>query len=88
MANEKNLTPFTSEQSREEAVKNGRKGGHLWSYRSGEEAAKRVVSALELKPQRSPRNGGVLPLPEMMLELRANAEKCGGCHTYRSENEA
>ena len=25
--NEKNLTPFTSEQSREEAVKNGQKGG-------------------------------------------------------------
>ena len=27
MANEENLMPFTSEQSREEAVKNGRKGG-------------------------------------------------------------
>ena len=27
MANEQNLTPFTSEQSREEAVKNGQKGG-------------------------------------------------------------
>ena len=27
MANEKNLIPFTSEQSHEEAVKNGRKGG-------------------------------------------------------------
>ena len=27
MANEQNLTPFTSEQSREEAAKNGRKGG-------------------------------------------------------------
>jgi len=27
MANEKNLRPFTSEQSREEAVKNGSKGG-------------------------------------------------------------
>ena len=27
MANEKNLVPFTSEQSREEAVTNGRKGG-------------------------------------------------------------
>ena len=27
MANEKNLKPFTSEQSHEEAVKNGRKGG-------------------------------------------------------------
>ncbi len=32
MANEKNLIPFTSSQSREEAVKNGRKGGR----RSGE----------------------------------------------------
>ena len=27
MANEQNLIPFTSEQSREEAVRNGRKGG-------------------------------------------------------------
>lgn len=27
MAKEQNLTPFTSEQSRDEAVKNGRKGG-------------------------------------------------------------
>ena len=27
MANEKNLNPFTSDQSREEAKKNGRKGG-------------------------------------------------------------
>lgn len=27
MANEKNLKPFTSDQSREEATKNGRKGG-------------------------------------------------------------
>lgn len=27
LANEKNLVPFTSEQSREEAVTNGRKGG-------------------------------------------------------------
>ena len=27
MANEQNLVPFTSEQSHEEAVKNGRKGG-------------------------------------------------------------
>lgn len=27
MANEQNLKPFTSEQSREQAVKNGRKGG-------------------------------------------------------------
>ena len=32
MANEQNLKPFTSDQSREEAKKNGRKGG----IRSGE----------------------------------------------------
>lgn len=32
MANEENLKPFTSEQNREEAVKNGKKGGK----RSGE----------------------------------------------------
>ena len=32
MANEENLVPFTSEQNREEAAKNGRKGG----IRSGE----------------------------------------------------
>ena len=32
MANEQNLKPFTSDQSRDEAVKNGRKGG----IRSGE----------------------------------------------------
>ena len=32
MANEENLVPFTSEQSREEAARNGRKGG----IRSGE----------------------------------------------------
>jgi len=37
MANEKNLRPFTSEQSREEAVKNGSKGGK----KSGEARRKR-----------------------------------------------
>lgn len=50
MANEKNLVPFTSDQSHEEAVKNGRKGGK----RSGEvkreqktyrEMAKAMLSA-------------------------------------------
>ena len=37
MANEQNLIPFTSNQSREEAVKNGRIGG----YASGESRRKR-----------------------------------------------
>jgi len=37
VANEQNLIPFTSDQSREEAVKNGRIGG----YASGESRRKR-----------------------------------------------
>lgn len=43
--NERNLVPFTSNQSREEAVKNGRKGGQV----SGESRRerKRIREALE-----------------------------------------
>ena len=41
MANERNLKPFTSEQSREKAVKNGKKGG----IKSGE--SKRKQKALK-----------------------------------------
>ena len=44
MANEKNLVPFTSEQSHEEAVKNGRKGG----IASGEAKRKRKTLKEEL----------------------------------------
>ena len=44
MANEQNLRPFTSDQSREEAVKNGRKGGK----RSGELKRKRKTLREEL----------------------------------------
>lgn len=39
MANEQNLKPFTSNQSHEEAVKNGRKGG----IRSGEAKRERKL---------------------------------------------
>ena len=39
MANEENLIPFTSEQSREEAVRNGSKGGKA----SGESRRKRKL---------------------------------------------
>ena len=44
VANEKNLVPFTSEQSHEEAVKNGRKGG----IASGEAKRKRKTLKEEL----------------------------------------
>ena len=36
MANEQNLRPFTSEQSREAAVKNGRKGGKATAQKNKE----------------------------------------------------
>lgn len=39
MANEKNLIPFTSDQSREEAKKNGRKGG----IASGKAKRKKII---------------------------------------------
>lgn len=44
MANEQNLKPFTSEQSRDEAKKNGRKGG----IASGEARRKRKTLKEEL----------------------------------------
>lgn len=44
MANEQNLKPFTSEQSREEAKKNGKKGG----IASGEARRKRKTLREEL----------------------------------------
>lgn len=45
MANEQNLVPFTSEQSREEAAKNGRKGG----IASGEARRARKTLRAELE---------------------------------------
>lgn len=44
MANVENLTPFTSEQSREEAVKNGQKGGIASGKARRERAAIREAS--------------------------------------------
>jgi hypothetical protein len=48
MANEKNLTPFTSEQSREEAVKNGRKGGQASGAAKRRKKAMRQAAAMLL----------------------------------------
>ena len=50
MANEKNLIPFTSEQSREEAVKNGRKGGIKSgeSKREKKDVKERLKQALDI----------------------------------------
>lgn len=45
MANERNLRPFTGSQSREEAVKNGRKGGIV----SGQNRRERATLRRELE---------------------------------------
>lgn len=56
MANEKNLKPFTSDQSHEEAVKNGRKGGIASgkAKRQKNAARKTLEYILTLTPKISP----------------------------------
>lgn len=51
MANEKNLKPFTSDQSREEAAKNGKKGGVASGVAKRKKASlkKAIASVLSLK---------------------------------------
>lgn len=56
MANEQNLHPFTSEQSREEAVKNGRKGGKAsGKARLRKKHGRELVRALLSMPEKDPR---------------------------------
>lgn len=60
MANEQNLTPFTSEQSREEAVKNGRKGGIAsGKARAEKRDLRRALEAL-LEKEYTDKNGNML----------------------------
>lgn len=56
MANERNLIPFTSEQSREEAKKNGRKGGVASgaARRAKREARETARMILSYKPELPP----------------------------------
>lgn len=76
MANEQNLTPFTSEQSREEAVKNGRKGG-IASGRARAEKRdlRRALEAL-LEKEWADKNGNMLTGTEAIsLKLFEQAMK-------------
>ena len=51
MANEQNLRPFTSEQSHEEAVKNGRKGGiESGKVRRGKRTMQEIMEAYGQMP--------------------------------------
>lgn len=55
MANEQNLKPFTSEQSREEAVKNGKKGGLASGKARREKRALRERAKLIMELPADPR---------------------------------
>ena len=70
MANEQNLRPFTSEQSHEEAVKNGRKGG-IASGASRRQVAtwKEILEMLGAKKAKSKK------IRELMTELGIPEEK-------------
>ena len=82
MANEQNLKHFTSEQSREEAVKNGRKGG----IASGESKRKRKLLKehlellLETKIQTS--DGEITKSEAITLKLIEQALK-GNVKAYK-----
>ena len=72
MANEKNLKPFTSDQSHEEAVKNGRKGG----IKSGEAKREKkqfaellaMVDAMPMKSKGFTEGLRQLGIPEDVIE--------------------
>ncbi len=72
MANEENLKPFTSDQSHEEAVKNGRKGG----IKSGESKREKkefrellaMVDAMPMKNKAFAEGLRQLGIPEEVIE--------------------
>jgi hypothetical protein len=59
MANEQNLRPFTSEQSREAAVKNGRKGGKATAKKNKERKTFREGLLLLLNEPLKDKSGNV-----------------------------
>ena len=59
MANEQNLTPFTSDQSREEAAKNGRLGGIASGKARAEKRDLRKALEMLLEKEFTDKNGNV-----------------------------
>lgn len=70
MSNEKNLRPFTSDQSREKAVENGRKGGIASGVAKREKADLRKVIQTWLESQATTdKNGNPLSGAELMAAI-------------------
>lgn len=68
MANEKNLIPFTSEQSREEAKKNGRKGGYASGEARRRKADLRKMAQTLLDGTFTDKNGNEFTGEELVLK--------------------
>ena len=68
MANEKNLVPFTADQSREEAVKNGSKGGKASGKARREKADLRKMAQTILDGTYTARNGEELTGAELVWQ--------------------
>lgn len=78
MANEQNLKPFTSEQNREEAVKNGKKGGVASGKARRERADLRKQMQLWLETEvAKDKNGESLTGAELMANVAAKEMKNG-----------
>lgn len=70
MSNEKNLRPFTSDQSREKAAENGRKGGIASGVAKREKADLRKVIQTWLESQATTdKNGNPLSGAELMAAV-------------------
>ena len=70
MSNEKNLKPFTSDQSREKAAENGRKGGIASGVAKREKADLRKVIQTWLESQATTdKNGNPLSGAELMAAV-------------------
>ena len=70
MPNEKNLIPFTSDQSRDEAVKNGAKGGKAsGKSRRRKKSMKQVMDMLLSLPANTPADW------EMLIDMGINVDE-------------
>ena len=78
MANEQNLKPFTSEQSHEEAVKNGKKGGFNSGKARREKRDLKKLMELWMETEvAKDKNGDPLTGAELMVAVAAKEMKNG-----------
>ena len=83
MANEQNLKPFTSDQNREEAAKNGRKGGVASGKARREKADLKKMAQLWFESDvAKDKNGAPLTGAEFMIQVAAKEMKNGSARHW------